>query len=70
MNKEFYEKEKNKGKILAIIIFLIIGLIILFFIFGIYFIKTNSIFKHNKTCYSLNIDNTNKEQIVALLENK
>ena len=70
MDKEIYEKEKSKVIKQAIIIFLIIGIIILFLTIGIYIIKVSNIFKHTETCYSLDIDNANKEQIVDLFKKK
>ena len=70
MDKEIYEKEKSKVIKQAIIIFFIIGIIILFLTIGIYIIKVSNIFKHTETCYSLDIDNTNKEQIVDLFKKK
>jgi hypothetical protein len=63
---------KTKGKMYAITTLSIIGIIILFFVIGLYFIKSfsNDFFKYKENYYSLDITNNNKEQIISFLKAK
>lgn len=69
-NKE--EIIKTKGKMYAITTLSIIGIIILFLVIGIYFIKStvNDFFKYKENYYSLDITSDNKEPIISLLKTK
>lgn len=66
------ETVKTKGKMYAITTLSIIGIIIVFFVIGIYFIKSisNEVFKYRENYYSLYINDDNKDQIVSLLKTK
>lgn len=66
------ETVKTKGKMYAITTLSIIGIIIVFFVIGIYFIKSisNEVFKYRENYYSLDINDDNKDQIVSLLKTK
>lgn len=66
------ETVKAKGKMYAITTLSIIGIIIVFFVIGIYFIKSisNEVFKYRENYYSLDINDDNKDQIVSLLKTK
>ena len=63
---------KTKGKMYAITTLSIISIIILFFVIGLYFIKSfcNDFFKYKENYYSLDITNNNKEQIISFLKAK
>lgn len=74
MNNDDNEEEiiKTKGKMYAIVTLAIIGVIIVFFVTGFYFIKFifNEFVMYKENYYSLDITNDNKEQITSLLKMK
>lgn len=71
--KEFETEEvKTKGKIIVVTTLSIIGAIIILFIMCVHFIKslTIEILNHRENYYSLNINDSNRSEIMSLLESK
>lgn len=71
--KEFEPEEvKTKGKIIVVTTVSIIGVLILLVIMSVYFMKsmTDEILKHRENYYALDINDSNRPEIMSLLESK
>ena len=70
---DFNDKEqkiKAKGKVYAIITFCVIGIILFFIIIGVFFIKvTFNEFKKHKY-YVIEVNDSNKNEIISLLDDE